>query len=210
MADQQILRIERLTAQLGIEVGAAILEAAAGQYVVIGKRHFRHVVRELVGIPAGLVIVAVHVDGAEDAEGVGHCQLMLEGMAGEDGVALLDIDLHFLIETVLLQEGINGRDVVVVLVLGRLLRLRLDQDRAFKTDLVLVFHHQIEEAAELVELTRKIGVEQGLVTFTTAPENIVRAAELLGGVHAGLHGCGGEGEDIRIGIGGGAGHETAI
>ena len=51
-----------------------------------------------------------------------------------------------------LEEAVDRRDVVVVLVLGRLLRLRLDQDRALETDLVLVVDDQLQEAAGLVAL----------------------------------------------------------
>ncbi len=210
MTDEQVCRVQRLTAQLRVEVGAAVLEAASIKHVVIGQRHFRHVVGELVGIPAGLVVVAVHVDGAENAEGVGHGQLVFEGMAGQNGVALFDIDLHFLVQPVLLQEGVDGGDVVIILMLGGFLRLRLDQDRAFETDLVFVFHHQIEETTELIQLALHIGVQQGLITFTTAPENIVRTAEFLGGIQAGLHRCCRIGKDIRVGVGGGTGHEATV
>ena len=136
--DQQILRVERLAAQLGVEIGAAGLEAAGLQHMVVGQRHFRHIVGELVGVPAGLVVVAVHVDRTEDAERIGQRQLVLEGMAGKDGVALLDIDLDLLLQPELLEEAIDRGDIVVVLVLGRLLRLRLDQDRALEADPVLV------------------------------------------------------------------------
>ena len=210
MADQQVFRIDRLAAQLGVEVGAAGLEAAACQDLVIGQRHFRHVVGELVGIPAGLVVVAVHVDRAEDAERIGERQFMLEGMAGKDRMALLDIDLHLVFETVVLEEAVDRRDVVVVLVLGRLLRLRLDQDRALEADLVLVFDDHVEEAAELVEFLLQVGVEQRLIAFAAAPENVVLAAELLRRIHAGLHRRRGEGEDVRIRIGGGTRHVAAV
>lgn len=136
--------------------------------MVISERHFGNIVRELVGIPAGLVVVAVHVDRAEDAERIGKRQLVLEGVAGKDRVALLDIELHLVFKAVLLEEAIDGRNVIVILVLGRLLRLRLDQDRALVADLVLVFDDEVEEAAELVELAADIGVEQRLVTFAAA------------------------------------------
>ena len=96
--DQQVLRVERLAAQLGVEIGAAGREAAGLQHLVVGQRHFRHVVGELVGVPAGLVVVAVHVDRAEDAERVGQRQFVLEGMAGQDRVALLDVDLDLVLQ----------------------------------------------------------------------------------------------------------------
>ena len=60
---------------------------------------------------------------------VGERDLVLEGVAGEDGVVLLDVDLDLLLQAVALEEAVDGGDVVIVLVLGRLLRLRLDQDR---------------------------------------------------------------------------------
>ena len=50
------------------------------------------------------------------------------------------------------QERVHRRDVVVVLVLRRLERLRLDQDRALEPDRVLVLDDHVEEPAELVDL----------------------------------------------------------
>jgi hypothetical protein len=110
---------------------------------------------------------------------LGQFQLVLEGMAGEDRVALLDIDLHLVFQPVPLQEAVDRGDVVVVLVLGRLLRLRLDQDRALEADLVLVLDDEVEEAAELVVLALQVGVEQRLVALAAAPKDIVLAAELV-------------------------------
>ncbi len=183
MADQQVCRIERLTAQLRIEVGTARLEAAARQNVVIGRAPFPERCSGTGRYPSRTDSrCGSCVDRAEDAERIGKRQLMLEGMAGEDRMALLDVELHFVFEAVLLQEAIDRRDVVVVLVLGRLLRLRLDQDRALVADLVLVLDDEVEEAAELVELAADIGVEQGFVAFAAAPQNVVFAAELLRGV----------------------------
>ena len=127
-----------------------VLKPPACRHLVVGQRHLRHVVGELVGVPARLVVVAVHVDRAEDAERIGQRQFVLEGMAGQDRVALLDVDLDLLLQPEALEEAVDGRDVVVVLVLGRLLRLRLDQDRALEADPVLVVDDQAEEAAGLL------------------------------------------------------------
>jgi hypothetical protein len=113
-------------------------------------------------------------------------QLVLEGMTGKDRVALLDIDLDLVFEPVPLEEAVDRGDVVIVLVLGRLLRLRLDQDRALEADLVLVLDHQVEEAAELVVLALEVGVEQGLVALAPAPQHVVLATELVGRVDAGF------------------------
>ena len=74
----EVFGIERLAAQLRVEVGAAGGEPTRPQDLVIGQRHFAVVVGELVGVPAGLVIVPVHVDRPEDPEARGHGKLVLE------------------------------------------------------------------------------------------------------------------------------------
>ena len=51
---------------------------------------------------------------------------MLEGMAGQEGVADLDVDPDLPLQAIAPQEAEDRGDVVIVLVLGRLLRLRLD------------------------------------------------------------------------------------
>ena len=98
MGMQQVVRVDRLAADLGVEVEAAGGEAAGLQDLVAGQRHLRDVHGELVGVPAGLIVVAVDVDRAEDAERGGERELVLEGVAGEDGVVLLDVDLDLLLE----------------------------------------------------------------------------------------------------------------
>ncbi len=55
---------------------------------------------------------------------------MFERMGGKDGVALFDVGLDHLLQSEVLEEPVHGGDVVVVLVLRRLLRFRLDQDGA--------------------------------------------------------------------------------
>ena len=117
MRRQQILRINGLTAKLGIEIRAAGREAATLEDLVVGERHLGDIVRELVGVPAGLVVVPVHVDRTEDPQIVRQRKFMLEGMAGKDGVALLDIDPNLIFQPVALQEAVNGGDVEIILVL---------------------------------------------------------------------------------------------
>jgi hypothetical protein len=68
----------------------------------------------------------------------------------ERGVVDLDVDEVLTDEVVALEEAEHGRDVVVVLVLGRLLRLRLEQQRAGEPDRALVLGHQVHEPRELV------------------------------------------------------------
>src|SRR6185437_10953143 len=141
----QIGGIERLAAQLGVEIEAAGAEAA----VLDELRHRRHqllrVVGELVGVPAIARIAAIHVDGAEDAIGACRGDLVLEVQPCECGVVDFNVDLHFLCQAIALQKGIDGRHIAVVLVFGRLERLGLDQEGAFEADAMLVLHDHGEE-----------------------------------------------------------------
>jgi hypothetical protein len=135
---------------------------------------------------------------------------MFEGMAGQCGVIGLDIDLHLAHEVVSLQETIDGRHVMVVLVLGRFHRLGLDQDRALEADPVLVFDHEGQEPGGLIQLAPQVGIEQRVVTFPAAPEHIIGAAEPMGRLQNVAHLGGGVQEDLGIGIGGGPGHVAGM
>jgi hypothetical protein len=101
-------------------------------------------------------------------------------------------------------------DVEIVLVLGRLLRLRLDQDRAFEAYLLLVLDDHRQKTAELRELTLHVRVQKRLVALAPAPQHVVRTLELVGNVERVLHLRGGIREHIRVGVGGGARHEAAV
>jgi hypothetical protein len=63
-------------------------------------------------------------------------------------VVLFDVDLDLLFQVERLQHSVDGADVIVVLMLGRLLRLRFDQDGALEADLGLVLDDHGQEAAE--------------------------------------------------------------
>ena len=82
--------------------------------------------RELVGVPAEQQVAAVGVDRAEDPVRDGVGQLVVQRVAGERGVVGLDVQLELVLEAVSGEEAVERRRVEVVLVLGRLLRLRLD------------------------------------------------------------------------------------
>ena len=85
----------------------------------------------------------------------------------------------FVSRPVSLQKRKYGGGVEVVLVLRRLLRLRLDEERPLEADLVLVLGHEVHEATELIDFTLHVRVEEGLVPLAPAPEDVVLAAELL-------------------------------
>ena len=104
-------------------------------------------------------------------------------MYGPTSVAWLAsiLTLHLVFEPEALQEAIHRRGIEIVLMLGRLVRLGLDQDRAREADLVLVLDHHRQEAAEIVLLALHIGVEDGVIAFAPAPQHVVGAAQAMRG-----------------------------
>ncbi len=101
---------------------------------------------------------------------------MLKTVASEGRVICLDIDLNFIFEAIAPQEAINRRRIAVILMLGRLMRLWLDQDGAFETDFVLMLDHHRHEATDLIHLMTQIGVEQRVIPFAATPQHIVCTA----------------------------------
>ena len=73
----------------------------------------------------------------------------------------------------MVEEAQRRGGVPVVLVLGRLLRLRLQQQSALEPDLLSVLGGHPHEAGEVVEFRAQIGVEEGVVPFAPAPEDVV-------------------------------------
>ena len=115
----------------------------------------------------------------EDPVGDGVRDLVVEGVAGQRRVVRLDVQPVLALEAVPDEEAVDRRGVVVVLVLGRLHRLRLDQQRALEPDAVLVLGDEVEEPGELVALAPEVGVEERVVALAAAPQDVVRAAEPL-------------------------------
>ena len=70
-------------------------------------------------------------------------ELVFKGMSCQNGLALLDIDPDLVLQPVTLQKAVNGGNVKVILVLGRFLRLRFDQNGAGEADLVLVLNDHV-------------------------------------------------------------------
>jgi hypothetical protein len=89
------------------------------------------------------------------------------------------LNLKMLLQAVGAQEGDAAGDVEVVLVLGRLLRLGLDEELALEADALGVVDRHVDERGEVVLLALQVGVEERLVTLAAAPEDVVFAAELL-------------------------------
>ncbi len=140
----------------------------------------------------------------------GIIQLMHHGVAGQGGMVGLDVQLEVVHQAVGPEEIDAGRGVAVVLVLGRLLRFRLDQELAREADLLGVVDRQVHEPGHVVQFPLHVGVEKILVSLASAPEHIVHAAQFLGDLEALLHLCGGEGKRVGVAAGRGAVHVARI
>src|SRR6185503_13448859 len=132
--------------------------------------------------------------------------LVMEAVAGQGGVVRLEVELVLVLEAVADEETVDRRGIVVVLVLCRLLRLRLDEQQPLEPDPVLVIGDHRQEPGELVLLAGEVGVEEGVVALATAPQHIVRAAEAMRGLEHVLDLGRGVGEHLRIRVRGRAGH----
>ncbi|AOW24381.1 hypothetical protein BJP26_13020 [Sphingomonas melonis TY] len=202
---EQVGGVDRLAADLGIEVEAARRKAARAQDFEHRERHFLDRVGELIGIPAVLRIAAVGVDRAKDAERARRRDLMFEGVAREGRVVRLDIDADLVLQPIALEEAVHRCRVEVVLVLGRFVRLGFDQDRAGEADLMLVIDDEAEEAAEIVEFALHVGVVERLIALATAPQHVVGAAEAVRRFEGVAHLHRAPGEHLRIRVGGATG-----
>lgn len=75
---------------------------------------------------------------------------------------------------------------------------------------MLVLDDEAQEPAEIVEFAAQIGVEQGVITFASAPEHIVCAAESVRRLERVADLARRPGEDLRVRAGGRAGHVTRV
>src|SRR5215217_4806941 len=113
MGVEEVVGVDRLAPDLGVEVHAACREPAHPQYLVKGKRQLRHIHGKLVGVPTQEVIAAVEVERTEQAKGRCKGDLVLERMAGKNSVVLLNVDLHLSFQPELLEEAVNRGDVEI-------------------------------------------------------------------------------------------------
>ena len=201
MAVEQIVFVGALATHFGVKVKAAGSETTRFDDFVHHQRILFHAVRELVCVPAQLRVAAVSIDRAEDAQRNRRRDLVVERVARQRGVVGFNVHFNLFFQTELLQEAIHRRHVVVILMLGRFLRFRLDQQRAAEANFVLVVDNHLHKAANLLALLTQIGVEQSFIAFTPAPEDIVFAAQLMRGVHCRHHLRGRPAKHFRIRVG---------
>src|ERR1700722_10175216 len=135
---------------------------------------------------------------------------MMKRVTREGRMIRLDIHFYFVLQAKLHQETVNGRDIEIVLMLSRLRRLRLDQERALEAALVLVLHDHAKKTPQLVALALKVSVEERIVPFAAAPQHIIIAAQARSGFHCVEDLRRGKGEYIGIRIRGRPGRIARI
>ena len=167
-------------------------------------------VGKLVGVPAQQQVAGVGVDRAQKALAAGIFQLVLHGVAGQRGVIGFQVQLDVLGQAVGPQEVDAGGRVEIVLMLGRLLGLGLEIELALEADLLGIVDGHVHERGQVIQLALHVGVEQVLIAFAAAPEDIAGPAQLLGHFERLLDLGGGVGEGVGIGAGGGAVHVARI
>ena len=135
---------------------------------------------------------------------------MFKAVTRKDRVALLDVHLHFVLKAEAFEEAINGRHVKVILVLGRLLGFRFDQDLTVPAHLVLILDHHFEHPRRMFGLFGEVGVQQGFIALTAAPQNVVLTAQFHRCVHARFDGRSRVGKNLWIRVGRRTSHETTV
>ena len=108
------------------------------------------------------------------------------------------------------EESCNGLGVDVILVLGGLHRLGLDEEGALEALLAGVVARHSQHGGHVFLLTLHVGVEQRHVAFAAAPEDVGGAAQLDGGVDGVLDLHDGAGHNVEVGVGGGAVHVALV
>ncbi|RMS49307.1 hypothetical protein ALP64_203743 [Pseudomonas syringae pv. actinidiae] len=199
---KQIDIVQALTAYLGVEIVAAVGETTGFEDFIGGEGHFLDAVGELVGVPAVLRVATIGVDAAEDPQRDRRGDFVMKAVPGQRGMVGFDVDLDLFFQAVLLQKTEHRGAVVIVLMLGGLLWLGFDQQVAFEADLVFVLNHHAHETTELFAFVLEVGIEQGFVTFTTAPQHVIGAFEALGRVHRAEHLGGSVGKYFRVRVAG--------
>ena len=196
---EQVDRLEALAADLGVEVDAAGREArpCPGCRACTGSSGRCSVGNWSVSQPSSGSPVLASIEPSAPAP-MATSQLVHHLVTGEGRVVGLEVELEVGEQVVGPEEVEAGGGVGVVLVLGRLLRLGLDVERAGEADLLLVVDGHVEEPGEVVELALHVGVEQGRVALAAPPEGVARAAQVVGHLHRLLDLRGGEGEDVEV------------
>ncbi len=206
MSDEQVVGLEALATNLGIEVHATGRETAVLQHGEHGLGRQVNVGWELIRVPAQEVIAHVGIDGPERSGSARDFEFMFHGLAGQPRVVDLDVEFEVLKQAVFPQEVQAGGRVAVILMARRLFGLGLNVERALKSNLLLVVDGHVHELPQVVQFALHVGVQQRRIPFASAPEYVALTAQLVGPFHGLLHLRCSETERVRVAARGRAVH----
>ena len=104
MGNENILRISRIAARLSVEIRAPRAQTAVANNLHHRLSQFIIVDRELVCVPAVLIVTAIGVDRTKHPVIHSHSQLMLKRVTRQRSMIHLDIHLEILLKAVRLKE----------------------------------------------------------------------------------------------------------
>ena len=133
-------------------------------------------------IPTQQRISRVGIDRTEHIIRARHLDVVLGRMTRQRGVIGFNVQFEVIRESVLVQKAQRRLGVVVVLVLGGFARFGFEEELKGVALLLLVLDGHAIERRHVVAFLFEIGVQQGLVTFATAPKDVIQASELVGNV----------------------------
>src|ERR1700733_14222669 len=94
--------------------------------------------------------------------------------------------------------------------LGGFLGLGLDIEGPLEPDLFFVVDGHVQKAAEVIELSFHVGVEQGRIAFATTPERVAGPPELKSDLHGLFDLCARKSEYVEIWASGRAVHISRV
>src|SRR5687768_11686262 len=102
---------------------------------------------------------------------------MLERVMGKRGVVNFDVEFEVLHQIVLAQERYHGCRIKVVLMFGRLHRFWLDEEGTLKSVCSGIIFRHVQKSGKVFLLALHVGIEQGIVPFSSSPENVIKTAQ---------------------------------
>ena len=157
---------------------------------------------KLIRIPAQQEIAPIRINAAKLAGDRSYGQFVLKCMPRQGGVIRLDVELEMIEQFILAQESQCCCRVGIILMRRWLFRLRLNQELSFKADILFVINRHVQKTGKLLLLVLHVRIQEGVISFTSAPEYIVFATKLMCGINCSFYLGGSVGEHMCIRVGG--------
>src|SRR5258708_5328912 len=132
MGHKNIFKVRGVPSRFCIEVYATACKTTSFENYQQAFYQFVEVNRELVCVPAILVIAPVGIHAAQHSCIDSYLQFMLKCMTGQCGVVYFYVELEIFIEAVVAQETYYSSAIIIVLMFGRLARLGLNKKYTFE------------------------------------------------------------------------------